>query len=380
MKKSLGSIIIFLLFTSNLLATTLASYTLKSNKPNPYQKEAVLITFEARQIDHTDNMFFLLHPKPSDSYLIQLLQKDLNDKRNHDTEATFSFLLFPLKSGDISVDFDFVVQTASDSAVAQSYVDDHDNNTGIQKKTAKLPINPLILHIKPIAKDVVLVGDFSLKEKMGQTNITQYESTNITYTLSGKGFVEQNLSLIKNIQDVSLFFEKNDLLHKATQQGYTINSEFIYALSSKKSFTIPEISLKAFSPKTGKYYHLTAPKHHIAVKQIDTTLLLDPKESPTTKHFVSIKSLKQYLIYIAIFISGFISAKLTTLHLQPKQKSKEYKQIQTAQEAKQLLMHLINYQLEQTFSAEIKQLEEMVYHDKKGNFGKIKKTILKRLS
>jgi len=380
MKKNLGKILLlfFTLFTY-LNAKDLASYKLTADKTTVYEKEAFTITFEAYQKDHTDNMMFLLKPKKSDEYKIILLNKKIDDKKYHSSHTSFTYLLFALKANTISVDFDFTIQTASDKAIANSYVDDHDDSIAIQTYNTNMKIKPLEIKVKKLQKDVDLVGDFHLSENIQTTKINQYESLNIIYTLEGKGYEDKNFKLINNIQNVTIFSERNDLSSKLTKDGEKIKREYIYALSAKEDFTIPKLGIEAYSPKTGKYYRLTTPKHHIQVTKVDISKLVDNEEYPQTKELINIDKLKQFFIYIIIFISGYLSAKFQSINLKKKTISKEFIAVKNTKTPKELLFILVNFHQEHKFSKEFKILEDIVYNDAVDNFKKIKHKILKGL-
>jgi len=381
MKKNLGRItlILFLLY-SVLEANNLATYKLSTNKSNPFVKEAVVVTFEALQKDHTDNMMFTLEPKKSNDYQIILLSKKNDVKQKHYAHTLFTYLLFPLKPGKIAVHFDLTIRTASDSAIAQSVVDDHDDSIGVNTHDTRIVIKPLMLQVKKLSKDAALVGDFSLKEKIKQTTINQYQSVNIIYTLEGEGYENRSFQPIHKIDGVTMFFETNTIYAKATKNGYKIKREYIYALSAKKSFTIPSIDIKAFSPKKRKYYTLHTDKHDIHVTKIDTSKLLDNEESPQTKSILNIEKIKEYLIYIFLFILGYISAKLQPFTIKKrKTDSKELAAVKKAQTAKELLFVIINNHLENSFADEVALLEDMVYNNTNHTFSTIKNKIIKRL-
>ncbi len=380
MKKSLGNIlVVFLLFLTNSEAKDLASYVITSNKTEVYEKEAFTITFNAKQKDHTDNMMFLVAPKKSDDYKAILLNKKINDKKYHDTQTSYTYLLFPLKAKKISVDFDFTIQTASNKAIANSYVDDHDDSIAIQTYNTKVKIKPFTMKVKKLQKKVDLVGDFTLKEHIQNTKINQYESINISYILEGVGYEDADIEPIKSIKNVTIFSEINDIYSRYTQKGDTFKREYIYALSAKENFTIPQVTLQAYSPKTKKYYTLTTPIHTIKVTKIDPTLLLDKDEYPQTTSLINIDALKNFFIYIIIFVSGFLSAKFQSFPFKPKQHSKEFLEIKDAKTAKKLLFILVS-KYKNKFSQETKILEDIVYNNASYNFEKLKTKILKELS
>ncbi len=380
MKKSPGKLffVLFLLFIP-LQAQPLASYTLKANKDTVYEKEAFTVTFTAKQMDHRDNMMFLLKPQKSPDYQITLLNKVIHDKKYHYAQTTFTYLVFALKAKTLSIDFDFTIQTASDKAVAHSYVDDHDDSIAIQTYNAKMEIKPLKITVKKLAQPVDLVGDFQFKAKIEKKAINEYETVNIVYTLSGKGYEDKNIKPITSIKEVDIFSELHDIYFKLTQEGYVIKREYIYALSAKKSFTIPEIKLQAFSPRSKKYYTLKIPKQSIQVTKIDTAKLLDQIESPQTQSPFSAENIETYIRYFILFALGFITAKLSTFSFKHHPVSQERQKIKNAQSAKALLFVMLHTDKASHFKDEIKLLEEMVYNKTPHNFKKIKKALLKGL-
>ncbi len=360
-------------------AQELASYTLSANKTTASIKEAITITFETQQKDYTDNMMFTLEPKKSSDYKIILLNKSVDDKKKHHASAKFTYLLFGLHAKTIALDFDFIVRTASDQAVANSFVDDHDDSIATQTHDTTLPIKPLKITIKPLKHPVAFVGDFTLKAYVPQTKINQYESANITYTLQGTGYDTQTFHPLHSIKDVTIFSETNDLYKKNTQKGYSIKREYIYALSAKKDFTIASLNLLAYSPTKDKYYTLSTPQYAIKVTPIESAKLLDNEEYPNDTPFIQLESLKKYFIYLLIFLSGYLTAKMQMPFFRKKEHSKEYTAIYKAQGPKELLFTLINLHKEKVFQNEVQLLEEILYHNAGHNFHTIKKKLLQKV-
>ena len=381
MKKSLGRIFLTLLFglQVHLIAQELATYKIETDKRNPYEKEAVVVTFTAKQLDRTDNMFFLLRPKQSRDYTITLLEKKIDDKAYHNTTTVFTYLLFPLKPKTITIDFDFTVQTASDKAIAQSYVDDHDDSVAIQMMTTKMAIEPLRLHVQPLAHPVDLVGDFHLSQKIDKTEIDQYDSINLLYTLSGKGYIDPDLRLLKKIEGVKIFSEIDDILNKPTREGIVLERNYIYALSAKKSFTIPPVHIEAFSPRSKRYYTLSTKPQFVRVAKIDTAKLLDDIDAPNTSPLISYETLRAFFAYLVVFFSGFFTAKYFQIKRRKSQLPKYIEEIKKAHTPKALLVALINNRFEERFANEAKLLEEIVYNNASHSFVKIHRKILKEV-
>ena len=381
MKKSPGKILVLLmLLFSGSFAAPLADYSLKADKREVFEREAVVVTFTARQLDHTDNMMFLLKPRTSSDYKIVLLNKAIDDKKYHDSKTVFTYVLFPLHPGTIRVGFDFTVQTASDKAIAQSYVDDHDDSIAIQTTNTRVDVPPLSIRVKAFDRNVDLVGDFRLEEKINKTQISRYESVSLVYTLSGTGYGDASVQPLHSLEGVTMFAETSDVYSRITKGGYAVKRRYIYALSAKKDFTVPAVSLQAYSPRRHEYYSLKTDAHPVKVTPIDTAELLDKREAPASEPLVGAESIRHFFIYLALFLMGYASAKLAPMQRFTFKKQKRFVDIKTARNPKKLLAVLLKSYDRERFADEIAALEGMVYKKRPANgFNTLKKEILERL-
>lgn len=377
MKNILGSLSLFLAMLSALHAQKLAEFNFELSNTNPYVKEAVQVTFKAKQKEHTEAMFFFLTPKSSPEYKIVLLNKVAQDVSYHNKQTEFTYLLFPKKSGKINVKFDFVIKTASDKAIAQVYEGSRDNVKSIDTTNTKIDIKPISLHVKDLAQKVDLVGDFKISSKLESSTIKPFESANITYYLQGTGYDEFHLKLIDTIDNVKIFSDVVKHYNKATKDGYKIQREFKYALVADKDFTIKSATIKCFNPKTSKYYDINTKPYTIKVEKIDETTLVDAEDFPKPKN--NFAYIKNFLIYALLFLSGFLTAKFLPKNFSMFKKPVVYEDITNAVSAKELLNIIVQKYNTNNLTQEIKELEDIVYNKKKANFKKIKKKILKKL-
>ena len=379
MKKNLGRILIFLIFPLALFADTgLATYSLVSNKKEAYQKEAVELTFTAVQKDHTENMFFFLEPKKSDKYEIQLLDNETKKISYHNSTSTFKYLLFPLQEGDIAIDFDFTIKTASDDAVAQIYTGGRNNVKWIETTDTKVKIKPLLLHVKALKERVDLVGDFGITSAIQSEKINQYGSANVKYILSGVGYNEKEFKILKKIDGVTQFSEISDDYLKNTKEGYEMKREFSYALVSDKDFTVMPVEIKAYSPTKKQYYTIKTARYDIKVSKIDTSTLVDDKEFPQEKSY-DFTLLKEIAVAALIFLAGFTTARLSPAvgfnRFFQKTKLKDIKDAKTPKEL--ILVLLQNYQ-NHGIEAFIDELELLEYKKSVKSFKEVKNELLKK--
>lgn len=377
MKYTLGNILLLLLFcNSYLLAdSTLASYTLKANKTTAVIKEPVVITFTAKQKDHRDHMFFALEPKRNKEYSIVLLNKKVDDSRYHDSSATFTYLLFPLSEKDLHVHFNLTIKTASDKAIKQSYVDDHDDSIAISTYDTKVKMQAVYIHMKPLKHPVDLVGDFRLSESIDKTEISQFENLNVHYLLIGKGYKAEKLKLLNSAnQTISLFEKENILQNRLTTEGYILKKEYIYAITAKENFNIPAVTLQAYSPTKHIYYTLSTQKKSIKVTKIDTTVLLDKEEFPK-KNELDFTLYKNILIACIIFFAGFLTAKMSE-SFRFKRKDRKFLDIQNSTSTQGLILLLMHKYKNRDIVKFIDKLEMIQYNRSSQTLEEVKKQIL----
>ncbi|QSZ42423.1 hypothetical protein GJV85_09990 [Sulfurimonas aquatica] len=378
MNNTLGRYIILftLLFLTLDANNKLATFDLISNKYTPYIKEAVEIKLTTQQVDRELNMFYFLKPKESSEYHIVLLNKKAEEPEYHYKKAEYIYLLFPLKSGEIKVEFDFTIKVASDEAVAQVFQGSRDNVKWIETIDTKVNLTPITLHVKELKKEVDLVGDFTITSELKNSSIHSYESANIVYTLNGVGYHNFSTTPINSIENVELFSDITKHYDKATSQGYDIHRDFNYALVSANSFIVPSQKIECYSPKKDTYYTLSTQEYKVDVKQMGISTLVDEVDHP--KNSNDYRYLLDYLIYISIFIAGFISAKLIPSNFT--YYNDEFKDIKDSKNAKELLYLLLHKYYKQEFKDQYEILNDIVYNKKnKSEYKKVKQEVLKRL-
>jgi hypothetical protein len=370
-------ILLFLCSFSGLSANELANYSLKSSTTNPYLKEAVEISFSAEQKESSDVMFFFLEPKKSSDYKITLLKKESTELAYHHKKTTFHYLLFPLKSGEVKVAFDFIIKQASDEAVAEVYEGGRDNVKWIETDNTHIELDPLVLDVKKIADDVVLVGDFRLESSIDKEQVDAYESVNVKYKLTGVGFDEFQLKLIQESSNYNLFEELTKHYNKATKEGYKIEQEYNYAILAKESFSIKAQTIRCFLPKEKRYYTLKTKAYNVTVTPLPKEEILDSEEYPKVDYFY--EKVQSFFIYLLIFAAGYMSAKIAPKR--KKEKREAFLDLKKANNAKEMLALLTNkYATYKQLYPFHKELEDLLYSDKKrGEFSTIKSALLKRL-
>jgi hypothetical protein len=173
---------------------------------------------------------------------------------------------------------------------------------------------------------------------------------------------------------LKLFANVHNVEHKATENGYLIKKEFTYAITSKKDFKIPSVSLKAYSLKNHNYYTLFAPGYDIHVKPTDSSTLIDKEDIPIYEK-IDFEFYKNIFIGIILFLAGFMSAKLSeSIHFSKKESP--FRDITDAQTPQALLLVLLHHYRNKEIKEYLQIIEEIQRKEGKMSLQKLKKKIL----
>ena len=241
MKHNLGNVLKFyLLLSFTLLFAEDFAYNSQDQHPDtPYVKEAVLLTFELNQTNHDIVLLLNFDLKQSEDYSFQRLDAKETDS-HHDAKVQYSYLLYPLKSGDISISFHLLKKVTNDDSVAYSYSGDRDNVKGLVTVDTEVKLHPLHLQVKSLPKGTDIVGDFKMTSTLPKHTAKYFEPVPLQIEIKGKGYTPLISDLIENDSNITLFQEK-PLVHAIqTKEGTESTVIYPLAFSHDTSFTLPQ--------------------------------------------------------------------------------------------------------------------------------------------
>ncbi|MEA3418352.1 MAG: hypothetical protein U9Q90_03045 [Campylobacterota bacterium] len=379
MKNSLGDIVIrlfIILFSMSLVSAEDFTYKFTLDKENPYVKEPVIMTLDLVQTNHDKVMLFKFTPRQSKDYEFHRLDIKEEDAY-HAAKVHYTYLIYPLRSGDINITFDLIEMVTTDEKVAFSFSGDRDNVRGLNKTDIPINLPPLKLKVKALPKGTLLVGDFALSHTIKKHEAKAHEPLSFTVTVKGKGYPPILNSIIPDKGNYTIFKEKPVVKSVKSQKG-TINTvTYPIALSAKQSFELDPVKIKAFDPQREKSYELTIPGQDFAISQPDLTTLVDQIDSPRPIH-TDWSRLVTLLGYIVVFIAGFLTAK--SVQWRPKMvpgtiENDLAEKIKSIDDPKELLALLMATDVKR-YKAVIEKLESSLYGKKKISLSSIKKELL----
>jgi len=382
MKHNLGrlvGILCLVYFSVTLLQAEDFTYDLRVTKTNPYVKEAVFLTFDVNQTNHDIVLLFDFDLVKKENYSYQRVDiKETNDA--HDLHIRYTYLIYPLQDGEVDIHFKLRKRVTTEDSVAYSFSGDRDNVKGLVTKDYSINLPPFMLHVKPLQKDILLVGDFTLEYSLKNHQAKAYESLPFNFTLKGKGYPPRLNNILPKDIKFTLFSEKPNVHALSSKEGTHSTVNYTMALSHDKDFTLPAISLKAFNPLSEKTYTLHIPSQNFKITEVNKTTLVDKVNIPPLlkENWSWSKTLFSYFI---VFISGYLTAR--AIHWQKKSSKTETihplrEKIKLSKNKKELLQILMAHN-NQHFSSCINMLEDSLYANGKMSLKELKEEALNLL-
>jgi hypothetical protein len=233
-------------------------------------------------------------------------------------------------------------------------------------------LDPVTLLVKALPKKTQIVGDFSLDYTLKKHQVKAYETLPLQVMIKGKGYPPILDSLLPNDVNFTLFTEKPIVDTLVTVEGSSNTITYPMALSHHKSFTLSEVNLKAFNPKTKKSYLLTIPSQSFKITEVPKIKLVDTIDNPPALASPW-EWIQTFLGYFVVFLAGYLSA--LAFKWQKKSISQTVHPLKTkilATKETKALLQLLMATDAQRFSTTIEKLESSLYRDAKINLSKVK--------
>jgi len=183
-------------------------------------------------------------------------------------------ILFPQRSGDLTVDPLVMSVTVRQSRPARDIIDDFFG--AFEDVPYKIKSKPVTVHVKPLPQEgrpegfTGAVGTFAISASLDKEELKSNEALNYKLRISGSG----NIKLLKELNvDFPADFEKYD--PKVTDNiserldGVSGTREYDYLLipRSEGTFTIPSHTFSYFNPSEKKYVALSTKPFQVKVNK-----------------------------------------------------------------------------------------------------------------
>ena len=360
--------------------------TISIDKRNTYVGEEIKFTLKFKYRKDLQIVSLDFAKPQFENFWVKELQSDARQNtKGQFVEQELNYLLFPQKSGKISID---------PLKIGIVVADDRYNRNGYgffgTSTTKTIPVysNKLDLDIKALPDDINVIGDFDISSTVDKTKINSGEAVAYKVIIKGRGNIDDVDEITLDIPNATIYDNplKKEVDIKNNEYGGIYTKT--YSIVAQNDFTIPSISLKYFDKKSLTVKTAKTKIYDIKVKSlVKKETKLQVLERPESKNIVKEKivtkivetSDKEKIIY---FLLGMlVSAVLISLSLLLfKNKNRDkvetpliklVKKSNSSQELLKLLVVYINID---------EQLDNIIYNlesnDSNNNFKKLKKEVL----
>ncbi|MEO1953437.1 MAG: hypothetical protein ABGW74_01890 [Campylobacterales bacterium] len=305
MKINHGSIIILFLSLITMLNAEDFTYKIYVDKKEPFIKEVVVLKVDFQQTNPDIVLMFDFKIKKSKNYYFQRIDASESDVY-HNTKASYTYLIYPLKAGNLNIEFKLRKKVTTDESVAYSFSGDRDNVKGLVTTDSDIKLASLKLLVKKLPPNTSLVGEFKLDYKIQKHTAYAYEPIHFQVSIDGIGYPPEFKIFPLPKGKYKLFNDKATIKKIIKNNNIKSKTKYPFAISSDKSFTLKKVSIKAFNPKTKTTYFLTIPTQSFDIQEVKTSTLVDKIDNPKHKQ----NYFKDIIYFLIIFITGFISGHL----------------------------------------------------------------------
>ncbi len=253
------------------------------SKNDPYEQEGFTVTFRLYTTLNVVNFGKIQFPE-FEGFMVeeidlpsnQQLQLERYNGRNYYTADLRKTLLFPQRSGQISIprgSLEMVFSVPSGRKVS-TFFGTQEVMVDVKKELAT---NPLSINVKPLpankpASYANAVGTFTMKSGINSTEVKANEAITVILEISGTG----NMKLIR---DPEIEFPNNFEVYDPTvanSLNVTTNGlagirkiEYMAIPRYEGAYTIPSVEFTYFDPNKHRYETLTMPEQKLQIAKGD---------------------------------------------------------------------------------------------------------------
>lgn len=293
------------------------------------------------------------------------------------------YLLFPQKGGKVNIGpFKINVVTSSSNYTNSFFYTGGTNSKPVYSNT-------IHLNVKPLPKDVNLIGKFQIEGKVDKQKVKAGEPVSYKLQIKGEGNIDDISELQLNIPDATIYDNPAQKEYRVENGVYKGEYHKVYSIVSSKSFTIPSVELRYFDKETQSVKTIKTKAYTVDVQQPqnNTKAVLQTAQKEQAVKTESIQTKVEnrdigilhwlfFILGVIITLLGVVALKV--LQLKKVKKKEDTSLVVTVKKAKssdELLKVIVNYiNIDEDLDKIIYQLENK--QDIK-EFGKIKKEVVK---
>ena len=225
-------------------------FKILSNKNEAYEGEPIVVTLRLKIKKSLPIVDYRFYPPKFNNFWVKEFNEEKTKKYLLDTPKylvkELNYVIFPQKSGILKVDPAVINLAIPDKK------EDLFGLTVAVPKWISVRSNPLEITIKPLPKEVDLVGSFKIKTYIDKKEIKPNEPVNFSVEIFGKGNIEDFEKIDLDILNATVFSDTPIKIQKFKDKNLSVKFIQKFSIVSNKNFTIPSLKIDYFNPIRNK--------------------------------------------------------------------------------------------------------------------------------
>ena len=338
-----------------------------SNKKEAFIGEPIIVTLRLKIKKSLEIVDYRFSPPVFNDFWVKRVDEESSGKYLLDTPKylvkELKYVVFPQKSGVLKIE-PAIIKIATPDTTQDLF-----GVVVTVPKWREVKSNVIDVVVKPLPKDLSLIGDFKIKAYVDKNEIEKNEPVNLTVEITGSGNMENFEGIDLNITEATVFKDHPKKIERFKQDEIKVKFIQKFSIVSDKSFTIPPIKIEYFDPKKSKIFEIST--NAIKIKKKDSRKNNEEEAYTTTKN-KSLNKNQDFDFYI--FLLGFVSGVIITFFIffiLRKHNKKSYRFLRFKTQKKELLNRLLPHIDKSKRVEDIAQaLYEDIYFGKKFHIDK----------
>ncbi len=339
--------------------------TIDINKKESYVGEDILFTLIFKYKKDTQLVDLNFYKPNFENFWIKELESKKQIIKDGYVVQELNYLLFPQKDGTLTID-----PLRIDAIIPDNKTQNYGFFSNTSTKTIPIYSNKLNIKVKPLPKNIKLIGDFNISATIDKNSIKQGEAISYKLTIKGRGNLDDLDEIKLNIPNATIYDNPSKKEFNIANNLYGGIYKKTYSIVAQNDFEIPPVTLKYFDKKTKSIKIIKTKSYKIKVKGVvkkkatlevakskDITKDINTKSKIIEKVITTSDNQKIIffilgVVFSSIVISLFIILKNKKIKKEDTPLSKQIKKANTKDELLKIIVVYINID---------KQLDKIIY-------------------
>jgi len=229
---------------------------------NVYVGEAIEFTLKFKYKKDLDIVGLNYNkPKFESFWVKELTPQKKQDSYTEYVEQEVKYLLFPQKSGKITINpLKISISTVKENSSRAYYFSAPTTTTAVYS-------NKLELDVKELPQNINLIGKFDIQSTIDKNVINQGEAVSFKLFINGRGNIDDLEELKLDIPNTTIYDNPSKKEYDIRNKLYGGQYSKTYSIVGKNSFTIPSIEIKYFDKSSETIKTIKTKEHNITVNE-----------------------------------------------------------------------------------------------------------------